>query len=773
MEVHEETTPPPPPEPPPNHKRKRPDRTAALLRRNETTISTVKVGLRSVLHTDLLIPIIDDMVARTTQARCEAWMLASTYLAETPDVAFFQDDNIITQTFFNRCLCAVTTLKGKHTPTDTHADIDPHLASAHTMYERVRACTTIPKVSRNYLKQEFAYISKEMLTNMKNHVGTNLENFVYRRAFARVESCHNGSGSAITTLANQVMKSMIYGGPTVAGYENMAQWAEDLLTPAGVKLSKAHGTPHIEEKHMGAHWCRYFPFFREILRELEAIAVANPKFPPKLFALAPQRSFGAVYITIDNVVLRELLLQLPDPAPSDCTGNSLWPTPESNLKEFVANSKAHWDAHFNFKTLITKNRKQGPSFKTNGVCACVALTIEGKRSDDVPYANEVVSKTQPVMCKPGLKIVSIDPGRTALAACEISVVDKNGVLPTCRMHSIHNSQERAAESKRYKNVERLGSVSNAAFWFAAGYKRRAKIMAKITTNAHPHVAEMVNVPSAKTATISRILANIVYTLPRMRACLDFRMQRKVRRLDQQAHIRKQQALSDVAWSMVYDEKFGTTGNRKWHRGKRLRKRQRHKDIQRALAARGFVRTQDGSDKAEVHTIIGFGDAKFSSTSKGSCPGPVKTLRSSLSHLPGVRVVQVDEYMTSQVCSKCHVRGLKGPLGRPKPPNAMGVVRRYPIHGVRVCNHCHTTMNRDFTSARNIKCAAISALTTGTRPAHLCDAKWYVRVSAMQKKADAGEAKRLKMMTTKASPMDCETSVQEFGASPPQPNMGSN
>ena len=50
------------------------------------------------------------------------------------------------------------------------------------------------------------------------------------------------------------------------------------------------------------------------------------------------------------------------------------------------------------------------------------------------------------------------------------------------------------------------------------------------------------------------------------------------------------------------------------------------------------------------TLVAFGNAGFSSTSRGFAPGPVKEFREELRK--HCKVIEVDEFRTSQLCSKC-------------------------------------------------------------------------------------------------------------------------
>lgn len=156
-----------------------------------------------------------------------------------------------------------------------------------------------------------------------------------------------------------------------------------------------------------------------------------------------------------------------------------------------------------------------------------------------------------------------------------------------------------------------------------------------------------------------------------------------------------------------------------------------------------------------NTVVGFGAAKFDVCMVGNAPIPGGALRKRLV-MHAKAVIDIDEHRTSKVCSKCLLRnydievGSKDPkrydLEAPKHRQLTirvttangkereikcrktkrhkennearhgketkmdtgedGVIdvieeKTSEIHGVRLCNKCHTTWNRDVNAARNI------------------------------------------------------------------------
>ena len=84
------------------------------------------------------------------------------------------------------------------------------------------------------------------------------------------------------------------------------------------------------------------------------------------------------------------------------------------------------------------------------------------------------------------------------------------------------------------------------------------------------------------------------------------------------------------------------------------------------------------------SIVAFGAAGFSSSSRGYASAPVKGLRRELSKR--CSVVLVDEFKTSQVCSGCQEK----------------FHEHQRFWKLRACKRCHKLWNRDVNASRNIR-----------------------------------------------------------------------
>ena len=96
-----------------------------------------------------------------------------------------------------------------------------------------------------------------------------------------------------------------------------------------------------------------------------------------------------------------------------------------------------------------------------------------------------------------------------------------------------------------------------------------------------------------------------------------------------------------------------------------RKMKRKKKIRRQKALHEVCKT---ISRGSCNTIVGYGDARFSSSSKGLAPTPTSSLRRHLGR--SCRVCDVDEFRTSMLCCACH-RPMDGmPLRRHGEPPVM-------------------------------------------------------------------------------------------------------
>jgi hypothetical protein len=190
----------------------------------------------------------------------------------------------------------------------------------------------------------------------------------------------------------------------------------------------------------------------------------------------------------------------------------------------------------------------------------------------------------------------------SIPCCFTAVV----VLPIYKCQLSHHLSARFFSEK----VSRFARPSFHTGCTAEGQRKTATWAAK----AHPHVREMLQCPTPKTAGLDGALSHVRFVVRRLDSNVQFACSRRVKRLAFTTYTKGRRALSDLTFLL------------------------------------------SGGDPS---TVVAFGAGTFSPTSKGHAPGPVKKLRRELSSICRVRATNED--YTSQACSRCgHKSKLVGP-----------------------------------------------------------------------------------------------------------------
>ena len=121
------------------------------------------------------------------------------------------------------------------------------------------------------------------------------------------------------------------------------------------------------------------------------------------------------------------------------------------------------------------------------------------------------------------------------------------------------------------------------------------------------------------------------------------------------------------------------------------------------------------------TLVAFGAAGSCSTGFGYAPAPQSRLRHRLQHVHGACVVLIDEYLTSQVCSRCGGKCLLPGTSKNKETG-----KKFNLHGVRFCSSCKNGehnrhalfLHRDVNAARNMWQVGLNLKEGRARPVGL-------------------------------------------------------
>lgn len=119
----------------------------------------------------------------------------------------------------------------------------------------------------------------------------------------------------------------------------------------------------------------------------------------------------------------------------------------------------------------------------------------------------------------------------------------------------------------------------------------------------------------------------------------------------------------------------------------------------------------GHGKTDV--TVAFGSARGPHM-KGISPAPVKLLHKALQSR--AVVVNIDEFRTSVICSKCNHRDMVGV----KCSRGLATKKgrgRFPLYDVQSCQNpsCRTVWNRNLNAARNMLEVYLNLLVRGERP----------------------------------------------------------
>jgi transposase len=134
------------------------------------------------------------------------------------------------------------------------------------------------------------------------------------------------------------------------------------------------------------------------------------------------------------------------------------------------------------------------------------------------------------------------------------------------------------------------------------------------------------------------------------------------------------------------------------------------DLLYSSYCRKWKKAAIGNDNDKVPVIV-FGDARFGRNKKGSgsLADKCRVLLKKADKAGELIFIPMDEYMTSQVCSKCGHRTLSN-----KVTTGPGRTTKR-MYTVLVCNHCHTVWQRDVNASRNIRALFLNMVTSGRRP----------------------------------------------------------
>jgi hypothetical protein len=289
----------------------------------------------------------------------------------------------------------------------------------------------------------------------------------------------------------------------------------------------------------------------------------------KLFSLLPHKGgFQMSYITIDNSVLRDLIIEKKKS--NKQKGDKL----TTLRKDIEGNPRNYWEQFFNIKKHETSTR-QFTMFKTDGKTVSVIL--------EIPERIKQVSKKQTQDFGDYDYSIGIDPG---LRFTFVGYDSNQEVVRYSGKQYYHSSGVNETNFKQKRCYER-----NKGFM---DYK--------------------ANMPSPKTMDIEKLQSYIEYALKGL----------------------------DNALQLHHENPF-----RKWKFKTFIKKQKTFQDICQKISKKKHI------DDDTIKPIVGFGDWSNPRDCiiRGHRRGPVKEIKKELQRW--CKVVDVDEFRTSKLCSCCH------------------------------------------------------------------------------------------------------------------------
>jgi hypothetical protein len=335
------------------------------------------------------------------------------------------------------------------------------------------------------------------------------------------------------------------------------------------------------------------------------------------------------------------------------------------------------------------------TFETDGYA--ISFHFCRKKLPDAPLLGEEGYQRPPAFTPlPGDHVWAADPGVTDLFVA----VDGCGGASGREPHSIV-------------------SMSSKEYHFLASHRRNEQLRIKwkreehLRARGHPGQKSILEIetalPTANTTSLQAFKRHLTYVLQHLGVLVSF-YDRKFNKLNFTAFQGRQRALDEAI------RRF-TGGSRKYHDGGRqadpatraLRKQKRDAKKQahprhppdrppRPPDLNRWTAKPVTADPPGTRVVIAFGNGKFPTTMKGKLPCAVRRVVKHARHVARrlgpdkLAVVMVDEYLTSQVCTRCHQRSLESHNG---------------LHDVRICEKCGANgekdllWNRDVNGARGI------------------------------------------------------------------------
>ncbi|KAL1926167.1 hypothetical protein VTP01DRAFT_6032 [Rhizomucor pusillus] len=236
---------------------------------------------------------------------------------------------------------------------------------------------------------------------------------------------------------------------------------------------------------------------------------------------------------------------------------------------------------------------------------------------------------------------------------------------------------------------RIRQTSAKEYYYLCGYNRAMDKRNKYMQQS-PDTKELVDaIPSVKTASLQSLVESIEYRMNHYHNICEF-YHRKFRynKLKFKSYVNKQKGLAEIAKRLL-------GGSDKYRPDREVTSHSL--DFTRQNQGCHAESPWDTATEKEKPVVVAFGDGSFSGSMKGKITAPTKSVFHALKQYALQRkaptfILKTDEYLSSQICPKCHTRSLQNLQDKTNSK----------IHAVLRCKTCSTVWNRDVVTALNIR-----------------------------------------------------------------------
>lgn len=547
----------------------------------------VKGSLKQFCKDDYFTSKINDVVVTTNKIVFEAYCFANLHILKSLKES--KGTPVLNQSFFQKC-CSIVSVFKERKEMETK---DKEIIETFNLYKQLRPLD-YNVAFRDNITIILNYIAKDMEVATINHLTLNF----YKRfnKFLKLKYPNLTSEEKY-----QVCKGI---------YEK--QYKGD--NPLVLEYRKKLGDKPPYDNHIKKDPSYVIEMYYEMLKLFTEKG-------ERLFSLLPhKRCFQMSYITIDNSVLRDLIIEK--------NKRNKQKGLTTLRKEIEANPKVYWEQFFNIKKYETSTRRF-TMFKTDGKTISVILEIPEK-------VKEVIKKQD-------------------FGEFDYSI----GIDPGLRFTFVGYDSNREVVKYSGKQYYHSSGVNETNYKQKRCYERNKGFM-----------DYKANMPSPKTTDIEKLQSYIQYALKGL----------------------------DNALKLHHENPF-----RKWKFKTFIKKQKTFQDICQKISKKKHI------DDTSIKPIVGFGDWSNPRDCivRGHRRGPVKEIKKALHRW--CKVVDVDEFRTSKLCSCCHHTTSKVKFDGKE------------VNSVLRCsnNECGITIDRDINGAKNIFMLFSRMLKGEKKPSAFC------------------------------------------------------